>query len=168
MDTLLKLEADMIDIRNSREIKESKAAGNKIKVGDEVGAYFGGGTLVGTVIEIQESGLCICQNKLGKSKNDTFSWLEKNLYLIRKDKPMFKTDDGVMLYEGDSFYWATKDGGLTERIAAPCNDTPLYKQFSTKELAEAYLKTMYVGSSLGKTFTKPIKKSFFKRLFNIP
>lgn len=156
----------MQDIRNIREINESKDSQHvQFRIGDLVGSYFGGGTLVGNILRIETDGLVVCSNVI-KGGNDIRRF-PADLYLIRRGKPMFKTDDGVMLNEGDIFYWVTDDGYLIERCAAPSNDTPLYKQFASKERAEKYIKSMFLESSLNKKFTGPVKKNFFQRLFNI-
>jgi hypothetical protein len=66
-----------------------------------------------------------------------FSTKEAAEKYIRKNKPLFRTEDSVDIYEGDSFYFVTKSF-LIERITA----TKLKqsdKTFSTREAAEEYI-----------------------------
>ena len=138
---LQKIDAEMQHIRNIREVKEYKQKCDDFKIGDEVGLYFGGGTLVGYVESIEEDGTIYCSNKIKGGNGFSGNWLPElgGLYHIRKDRGMFKTDEGVMLKEGEFFYCVGKQGDIIERIAAPSNELHGYRNFYRKKDAEKYI-----------------------------
>lgn len=56
-----------------------------------------------------------------------------------KDKPLFTTEDGVDIYEGDEYYWLTNLDQIVYNTASIGSGTNGFKCFSTYEAAEEYI-----------------------------
>lgn len=59
---------------------------------------------------------------------------------LKKAKPiLFKTEEGVNIFEGDKYWWVTKNNEIYTATAKRYSGNPENKQFSKKEAAEEYI-----------------------------
>lgn len=101
--------------------------------------YFGAFTLKDTIWDTKEmqwdNTADLCFRKFNKNSED---------FLVKKlSKPLFTTEDGVDIFEGDRYYWIIKDlrdsnvCSTKATKSSPNGYNLLY--FSTKEKAEEYI-----------------------------
>ena len=57
----------------------------------------------------------------------------------KKEKPLFVTEDGVEIFNGDSWWYVSDDFSCTEHHLANHKIVPFGKAFSTREKAEEYI-----------------------------
>lgn len=91
-------------------------------------------------------------------------------------KPLFRTSDGVDIYEGDTYYFPMKDKqdnliGIFMKVEAMYNSIlhPTRKRFSTPELAQMYINEnmkKYSISDISKAYTSPHESPLFQSLID--
>lgn len=100
-----------------------------------VGDYTNAGNLTG--FSIYNNSIVTHHNPSGQDVNDDYFLNGLN----HVKKPLFTTNDGVNIYQGDKCYWITTLGNIYPIHS--CNKTNSgnmkFKHFSTQELAEKYL-----------------------------